>query len=231
MGQTWAVVLCFPSICEAKNQKLWLETKILEDVLSVSAEMTIEIISLVAIGRFIGWGLHLKGSYLLSQYTPYPHEPEASEVDMMSADCFPKSHNIDIPFQVEMKRCHHMMSAMVGRFSRIWWLGKVQMFWAVYSRLRKGQLRRMTLVANCCSSLNSNPMDKTTHNLLHYQYSGQNSNKASSVTMYIIGANWTHTFYAQQGYTEWAATLLSCVKVVIQRLLKHKGKVWNSLVD
>jgi len=62
----------------------------------------------------MGQGLHLV-NHLFSPYAPYPHAPDASEVDI-SADCFPKSHSIDIPFQVEMKRHHRKMSAMVGRF-------------------------------------------------------------------------------------------------------------------
>ena len=51
--------------------------------------------------------------------------------------------------------------------------------------VKKGNSLKSCLIPIIRSS--SNPMDKGACNSIHYQYYGQNSNMASSVTMYITG--------------------------------------------
>ena len=68
---------------------------------------------------------------------------------MKSAFLAPVSHSMEIPFHVEMNKCHQVISAMAGTFTRTWWLGFEPMHFMEYSRLRKQRPGHTTFVANC----------------------------------------------------------------------------------
>ena len=73
-------------------------------------------------------------------------------------------------------------------------------------------------------------MNKGECNVVHYTLPilQDNSNMASIVTM------WLHHSYAQQGYTERAATSLSCVKIVScfnRKMIKVNDKAWSSQAE
>ena len=57
----------------------------------------------------------------------------------------------------------------------------------------------------------SNPMDKGACHSVHYQYYG--AKFKHGVQCYYV-YNWLHHSYVQQGYTEWAATPSSYVKLL-----------------